>query len=214
MESKPIDVFGTLRKYILVDGYDAIVDLEKSNGYYLHDSKHNKDYLDFFSFFASAPIGFNHPAMLDDEHFLKNLKQASIHKVSNSDFYTTQYAEFVEMLAKVAMPEEFIHSFFISGGALAVENSMKAAFDWKVRQNMSRGIEGEVGSQMMHFKEAFHGRSGYTMSLTNTADPRKYMYYPKFDWPRITNPKMIFPEKDHLDTIKASEEKSIWSSTR
>src|SRR4029077_8731501 len=40
---------------------------------------------------------------------------------------------------------------------------------------------------ILHFKNAFHGRSGYTMSLTNT-DVRKIALYPKFDWPRVHTP--------------------------
>ena len=35
-------------------------------------------------------------------------------------------------------------------------------------------------------------RAGYTLSVTNT-DPVKTMYFPKFDWPRIDNPKLMFP---------------------
>jgi len=46
--------------------------------------------------------------------------------------------------------------------------------------------------------------------LANTADPRKYEYFPKFNWPRITNPKCKFPlnGKNLEDTI-ALEEKAI-----
>lgn len=36
------------------------------------------------------------------------------------------------------------------------------------------------------------GRTGYTMSMTNTTDPRKYMYYALWDWPRVENPKVAF----------------------
>ena len=77
----------------------------------------------------------------------------------------------------------------MSGGALAVENALKAAFDWKIRKNMAAGKGETGGSKVLHFMEAFHGRSGYTMSLTNT-DPNKVAHYPKFDWPRIDNPKI------------------------
>jgi L-lysine 6-transaminase len=49
---------------------------------------------------------------------------------------------------------------------------------------------------VIHFRQAFHGRSGYTLSMTNTADLRKYQYYAKFDWPRIVNPKLRFPVND------------------
>jgi L-lysine 6-transaminase len=49
---------------------------------------------------------------------------------------------------------------------------------------------------VLHLREAFHGRSGYTLSLTNTAEPKKYELFPKFDWPRIDNPKIRFPLDD------------------
>jgi len=63
---------------------------------------------------------------------------------------------------------------------------------------------------VIHFNEAFHGRSGYTLSLTNTSDPRKHMYFPKFDWPRIINPKLSFPTSDEvLVQVKIIEEIAI-----
>jgi L-lysine 6-transaminase len=40
---------------------------------------------------------------------------------------------------------------------------------------------------VLHLEHAFHGRSGYTMSLTNT-DPTKVARFPKFAWPRIPSP--------------------------
>jgi len=40
---------------------------------------------------------------------------------------------------------------------------------------------------VLHLREAFHGRSGYTLSLTNT-DPVKVERFPKFAWPRIPAP--------------------------
>lgn len=209
MAQQNLDVITSLGKYILADGFDMVVDLDKSNGYWLHDSKHDKTYLDFFSFFASAPIGFNHPKMVNDAEFLKNLRITGLHKVSNSDFYTTHYADFVETFGRVAIHEPMKHSFFVSGGALAVENALKAAFDWKVRKNLANGSDKELGSQVLHFNNAFHGRTGYTMSLTNTADPRKYMYYPRFDWPRVLNPGIKFPLEDNLDHVKNQESISL-----
>src|SRR5574341_1231379 len=80
----------------------------------------------------------------------------------------------------------------VEGGALRVENALKAAFDWKVRRKRAKGIRGEKGQQVIHFRQAFHGRTGYTLSLTNT-DPRKTDFFPKFPWPRIENPGLRFP---------------------
>jgi L-lysine 6-transaminase len=89
------------------------------------------------------------------------------------------------------VPDEFEHLFFIAGGALAVENAMKAAFDWKAQKNRAKGIEGGA-DKILHFRDAFHGRSGYTLSVTNT-DPLKTADFPKFDWPRISSPALEFP---------------------
>ncbi len=180
-----------LSRYLQNDAYDLTLDLRKSKGLWLYDSQHNRKILDLFGFFATSPLGMNHPKMFDKD-FLDEMKFASLNKITNSDIWTVEMAGFVEQLSKIA-PRYMTHFFFIEGGALAVENALKAAFDWKVRKNFAKGYKDEVGSKVIHLKEAFHGRSGYTLSLTNTSDPKKTEYYPKFDWPRVTNPKMKFP---------------------
>ena len=192
-------VITTLSKYMLADGFEIILDLDKSNGVTIVDEVTGDEYHDFFTFFASSPIGLNHP-YLHSEEVKQTLGKIAINKPSNSDIYTTYMAEFVETFAKVAKPDYMKHLFFISGGALAVENGLKVAFDWKVRKNFLKGYKEEKGQKVIHFKEAFHGRSGYTLSLTNT-DQTKVKYFPKFDWPRITNPKIKFPIENHLDEI-------------
>jgi L-lysine 6-transaminase len=203
----PGDVHKTLEKNMLVDGFPFVLDLEKSHGAWLYDSATGKEYLDFFTFFASSALGYNHPALTSDE-FLAKLGRVAVNKVSNSDLYTTEMAEFVATFAKLAIPATLPNLFFISGGALAVENALKAAFDWKVKKNRAKGIDGEKGQKAIHFREAFHGRTGYTMSLTNT-DPTKVDLFPKFDWPRIDNPKVKFPVSDHLDEIVEAEKKAV-----
>jgi len=188
----PNAVHATLARHMLADGYDMVLDLEKSRGRRMHDSRSGRDYLDLFSFFATLPIGFNHPK-LEDADFLKKLTRAALVNPTNSDIYSTEFAEFVEVFGRVAMRPWLPHSFFIAGGALGVENALKAAMDWKVRQNFRKGLKSERGHQILHFKDAFHGRSGYTVSMTNTADPRKYQFFAKFDWPRVSNPYLRFP---------------------
>lgn len=182
---------------MLVDVVPILYDLEKSHGNRLVSAKTGKVYLDGASFFASNPIGHNHPKMNDPE-FEKKLLRVAKTKPSNSDFHSVEMAEFVETFARLAKPKEFKYLFFIEGGSLAVENALKTAFDWKVKLNQKRGMQGEKGSQVIHFKQAFHGRTGYTIGLTNTADPRKYQYFPRFDWPRIINPKLRFPVTDEV----------------
>ncbi|MFU8812774.1 MAG: L-lysine 6-transaminase [Balneolaceae bacterium] len=202
---EPADVRSTLKKHILADGYELILDLKKSRGAYLHDARTGKDYLDFFTFFASNPLGMNHERLAGDDAFIQKLGEAAINKPSNSDVYTEEMAHFVETFSRVGIPDYMPYAFFISGGALAVENALKVAFDWKVQKNFKKGYRQEKGHKVLHFDKAFHGRSGYTMSLTNT-DPKKVKYFPKFDWPRIHNPVVRFPlDKENLEHVIEQE---------
>ena len=200
-------VRATIANHMLADGFDMVLDLEKSKGCTIHDSQDDKEYLDLFSFFASAPLGMNHPGLCTEE-FRNHIADVAINKPSNSDFYTEELASFVETFADTVIPDSHPYLFFISGGALAVENAMKAAFDWKVRKNLEAG-RGELGSKVIHFRKAFHGRTGYTLSMTNTADPRKYMYFPLFDWPRVDPPSIKFPLEDNLDEVIEAEKKTL-----
>lgn len=187
----PNEVFPELKKRMLVDGFDFVLDLEKSgNGYYC-DAITGRKYLDLFTCFASIPLGLNHPKMNTPEYIME-IGKVALHKPSNSDLYTGPMAQFVKTLFEIAVPDYFVYSFFIEGGALANENAMKIAFDWKVRKNFAKGYTREVGHKVLHLRQAFHGRSGYTMSLTNT-DPNKVALFPKFDYPRIHNPALHFP---------------------
>ena len=203
----PPDVHASLGKHMLVDGFPFVFDIQKSHGSWLYDEVTGKKYLDFFTFFASNPIGLNHPALLEED-YLRRLSRVAANNVSNSDLYTTVMAEFVETFASIAAPPALKNFFFISGGALAVENALKAAFDWKVRKNFARGAKTETGHKVIHFKDAFHGRTGYTMSMTNT-DPAKTDYFPKFRWPRIENPRIVFPLEKHLEEVIETEKRAI-----
>jgi L-lysine 6-transaminase len=205
----PDEVHSTLLKHMRADGMEMVVDLEKSLGCRLHDSRSGKDYLDFYSFFASSPIGLNHQKMRSPEASERLLK-AAVNKPSNSDAYTVEMARFVETLSRTAMPDHLPHLFLIEGGALGIENALKASFDWKIRKNFRKGHKEERGNQVVHFQQAFHGRTGYTLSLTNTADLRKTKYFPKFQWPRIINPKITFPlEGENLDQVARKEAQAI-----
>src|SRR5436309_7485095 len=162
-----------------------------------------------FSFFATLPVSLNHPGMREPG-FLARLERAALANPTNSDIYTIELAEFVETFGRLAMPDYLPHLFLVAGGALGVENALKAAFDWKVRRNFRKGSREEKGHQVLHFREAFHGRSGYTLSVTNTADPKKHQYFPKFDWPRVSNPKLRFPvDAAEVERVRRAEAESI-----
>lgn len=183
----PDRVRAVLARSILTDGFDFVLDLDRSQGSYLVDARTGDRFLDMFTFFASSALGMNHPALADDEHFLAELARAAVNKPSNSDVYSVPLARFVDAFRRVLGDADLPHLFFVDGGALAVENALKVAFDWKSRHNEARGIDPALGTKVLHLCGAFHGRSGYTMSLTNT-DPVKVARFPKFDWPRIDAP--------------------------
>ena len=204
----PNAVVDILSRHILVDGYHVVMDLEKSRGSYLFDARSGRPILDFFSNFATCPIGYNHPGMQDPE-FRERLLQAALVKPANSDIYTSDYAEFVENFTRLALPPSHAgHVFFVEGGAAGVENALKTAFDWKVRRNLARGA-GEKGKKVLHFREAFHGRTGYALSLTNTADARKTLYFPVFDWPRLSCPKLRFPATPEVLRASSAAEEQV-----
>ncbi len=203
----PGKVITELEKHILVDGFKIVIDLERSHGSRLVDAANGKELVDLYSFYASTPIGYNHPYLNRPDVEAELLAAAKI-KVANADVYSVFYAEFVDAFARVMPLKPLERFFFIEGGAAAVENALKAAMDWKVRKNIAAG-HGERGTEILHFESAFHGRSGYTMSLTNT-DPKKVAYFAKFPWPRVSTPFIDFslPEPQRTENVAAKEKLS------
>jgi L-lysine 6-transaminase len=209
-ELQPAEVKSVMSRHLLNDRMDMVMDLERSEGAYVYDSLHGRRLLDFFSCFATVPVGYNHPKMTDDEDFKRDLLRAAIVNPSNSDVSTVEKARFMEVFERVGIPDYLPHAFFVAGGALAVENALKVAMDWKVQKNFQKGYTYEKGTKILHFQEAFHGRSGYTMTLTNT-DPGKVKYFAKFEgWPRVLNPKIVFPlTEENLEDLERREELSL-----
>jgi L-lysine 6-transaminase len=208
MTVTPERVHETLRRHLLVDGFDLVLDTRASRGSWLVDARDGTRWLDLFSFFASAPLGINHPALTEDPAFLAELTEVAVNKPSNSDIYTVQMAAFVDTFTRVLGDRALPHLFFVEGGALAVENALKTAFDWKRKHNALHGRPAERGTKALHLRRAFHGRSGYTLSLTNT-DPVKTALFPTFDWPRIDVPAIRFPLEDDLAGVEAVEARAL-----
>src|ERR1700756_4620709 len=201
----PKKVLETIEQHVLLDGFKVVVDLDKSRGSYLHNAVDNRQLIDLYGFFGSMPVGFNHP-YFDEPKVRQDLLRAAKVKIANSDIYSDGYAEFIETFERVVGLPPLERYLFIEGGALAVENCLKAAMDWKVRKNLAAG-HGERGTEVLHFRRAFHGRSGYTMSLTNT-DPRKTDLFAKFNWPRVSCPSIDFslPQSEREADVIAREE--------
>ena len=191
-----------IRKHTIGDGHEIVIDLKKSHGSYIVDAVTNKKYLDCSSQYASLPLGWNHPKLVEK---ILSFTPYVLHKVANSDFYTEAKVEFVQTFAEIT--PDFKHLFFIEGGTLGVENALKAAFDWKMKKIKSPTKCNRL--DVIHLKQAFHGRSGYCLSITNTL-PNKTDLFPKFNWTRIENPKITFPMVEG-ETIE-SEDYSLFQA--
>ncbi|MEU0567464.1 L-lysine 6-transaminase [Nonomuraea sp. NPDC005983] len=194
-----MDIHHRLARHLLVDGYRLVLDLDRSQGSWLVDARDGRRYLDFYTFFASAPLGVNPPFPSD---FADLLGRVARNKPANPDMYTEHLADFVDTFIRVLGDPDLPHLFFVEGGALAVENALKTAFDWKSRRNEAAGRSPELGTRVMHLTKAFHGRSGYTLSLTNT-EPGKTARFPQFDWPRIDVPAI------HHGDVEAAEQRAL-----
>ena len=172
-DSKIID---GLSKHIITDGFHVVVDIDKSEGSWIVDAETGKKYLDCYSQFASQALGWNHPALVNAQFYLGRI---AMHKLANSDMYSEEYHNFVERFASIT--PDFSHYFFIEGGALGVENALKAALDWKAQKMGIYSSEAINRMDIAHMYKAFHGRTGYTMSMTNT-DRIKTKRFPQFNW--------------------------------
>lgn len=204
----PAEVHEVLGQHLLTDDLALVVDLRRSRGSRLVDARNGQTYLDLYTFFASAPLGINPPGLADDPSFLAELGEIAANKPANPDMYSTAYAEFVATFARVLGDPQLPYLFFVEGGALAVENALKAAFDWKSRHNEAHGRSRDLGTKVLHLTRAFHGRSGYTLSLTNT-EANKTDRFPTFGWPRIDVPAIRFPLADHLGEVVAAEQHAL-----
>src|SRR5262249_17554122 len=96
----PSEVHERLAEHLLVDGYRLVLDTERSHGSWLVDARDGREYLDLYTMFASAPLGANHPAIVDDTAFMALLARVAAGKPANPDMYTTHLAEFVETFAR------------------------------------------------------------------------------------------------------------------
>jgi L-lysine 6-transaminase len=207
-EIVPDQVHEVLSRHVLADGFRLVYDTRASSGSWVVDARSGEKYLDLYTFFASAPLGSNPHGLADDPEFMAVLAEVAANKPANPDMYTTHYAQFVQTFARVLGDPALPHLFFVEGGALAVENALKTAFDWKSRRNEAAGRPAGLGGKVLHLTRAFHGRSGYTLSLTNT-EPAKTDRFPTFDWPRIDVPAARFPLAEHLDEVERAEARAL-----
>src|SRR5579871_6666100 len=116
----PGAVIRELEKHLLVDGFKLVIDLQRSKGSRLVDAPTGREIVDLYSFYASMPIGYNHPYFNRPEVEADLLAAAKI-KVASADVYSVQYATFVDTFSRVVGLPPLNRYFFIEGGAAAVE---------------------------------------------------------------------------------------------
>ena len=156
-----------------------MLNVKKSLGSYI--SMGNKMLLDFHGGYGSNALGWNHPKLLERMKTVISMEDI-INKPALSDFKPQEYFNFeLKFRNRMMKKGSYYNLFFIDGGASAVENGLKVAMDWKCNK---LGLEDKTDLEIVHFEDAFHGRNGYTLSLTNT-DHNKVRRFTKFDWPRI-----------------------------
>ena len=83
-------VKATLGKHILADGFDFVMDYEKSHGSWIHDRLTGTEFLDMFSMFGSASVGYNHPYIVGKSAWLGKM---AVYKPTMSDVYLQEYAD-------------------------------------------------------------------------------------------------------------------------
>ena len=75
----PHEVHDKLNRHMLADGLPLVLDLEKSHGAYLYDSRRQREVLDLFTCFSTCPLGYNHPK-LDTPEFRKRILPAALNR--------------------------------------------------------------------------------------------------------------------------------------
>ena len=200
-------VHDVLGQHVLADGFRLVYDTRASRGSWMVDAQSGEKYLDLYTFFASAPLGSNPRGLADDPDFMAVLAEVAANKRQPRHVHHALCAVRGDVRPGAGGPGPAA-PVLRQGGALAVENALKTAFDWKSRRNEAAGRPAGLGTKVLHLTRAFHGRSGYTLSLTNT-DPGKTDRFPTFDWPRIDVPAIRFPLADHRDEVERAEARAL-----
>ena len=98
MSVNPKKVREILDKNILADGFEPIIDLDKSHGSWIVDQRNGNELLDMFSMYASGSVGYNHPKIVASKDKLGSI---AVNKTTLSDIYNVYYAEFMQTFASL-----------------------------------------------------------------------------------------------------------------
>lgn len=205
---KPEDVLMTLDERMSVTGLKLVIDPLKSAGLTIFDSWHEKEFIDFSFGGGRIPLTYNHRGFKDEE-YIKRMRTATPFFAPADEIYSSEYATFVREFSRFALDDDFISLRFGSSHSDAVEMALKAAFDYKAQKNI-RSSKKNQALAVVCLEEAFHGFSGYALSLHKTSDVRTDGFYPLFDFPAIINPKLKFPASEkNMKRVEQLENEAI-----
>jgi L-lysine 6-transaminase len=158
--------------------FDIKVDFEKSSGSYLFDQNRGEYFLDFFSFWSTLSLGYNHPIF--DESFTDTIKKLCRVKMANNTMNTEEWEQFTDRFAK-GPGRDFSHFHFTCTGALAVESALKSAIDYRRSLGLCRQ------PVVISFKGNFHGVSCWGLATDRFPPHDKRLEgYPQIDsWPKL-----------------------------
>lgn len=145
-----------------------VIDLEKCHDSYVVTID-NQEILDFENHYASKLIAYNHPDLYLPE-YLKKLSLAANNKTANPDHVTPELVEYYKLLHEIApkcMKSDNIDVMCFNSGAEAVENAMKYCVALWYEKHEKNPLSSLVKPCFISFDEAFHGRSVYTLGVTD-----------------------------------------------
>lgn len=160
-----------LRRYVIAEPQKFCVDLATSEGMYLA-TVDGQRLFDWAGYYGSKLVGHNHPA-LNEPSYLRRLVLAANNKVANPDFLTSECLDYYRMLVRLApesMKGERLEVYSVNSGAEAVENMLKYLV---ARHNLRAMQSGRMtgNRRFVYFDKAFHGRTVFALSVTQTIDP-------------------------------------------
>jgi L-lysine 6-transaminase len=156
-------------RYVRYEPWPFVIDTAAGEGMFL-GTVDGQRLFDWAGYYGSKLIGHNHPR-LREPAYLARLADAANNKLANPDFLTPQCLDYYRLchgLAPSAMQSADLEFYALNSGAEAVENMLKYLVSL---HNRKRTRSPGEPRRFVSFDRAFHGRTVYTLNVTQTADP-------------------------------------------
>lgn len=154
-------------KYVVMEPFPFVVDLKNSKGLWIK-TVDGEDIFDWVGYYGSHLLGHNHPRMFEPE-YLDTLIYAANNKMANPDFLTPECVAYYRKLYEYApkcIKNPHLEIYAVNSGAEANENMLKYFINLYDEKRKKEGKP--VGAKrMIYFDQAFHGRTIYTLNVTN-----------------------------------------------